>query len=352
MNHNNTTTPTRPPIQQNHSNPHTSLPPHMRPEIQVSASTSASTSSSISYNPASDVKGKRPAHPSGLNTPITTPLHPPAQRATFPKQEQQQQQLGRQVSFSEPDVSATVANSSVPPVKPKPDKESDDFGFNSDDDAFLALADLGPPIGAGDTDIGRPIDADAGRPIDHEEGLLKSVEDDDTSQILERTNSFTKPTPPPSKSEPSAKSRHELIAAALRGEVGDGAVQGQAPSKALASSSSFSSAVPSDAMPQQARPSTSLTPVSSSSTNSRPPPPPDQRGQNHHQTTTTSFAQHQHQRYMNQRQNQNQNPAPQNQATAAAAAADNAKRGLTPSVGGFHFPPGAVSPRSLSSVRY
>jgi hypothetical protein len=94
---------------------------------------------------------------------------------------------------------------------------------HSDDDAFLALADLGLPIG-NDADIGRPIEADGDRPIDQEEGLLRRPDEDDNDDVPSANpgqNSNTKPTPP-SRSGPTAtKSRQEHIAVALGRIQGD-----------------------------------------------------------------------------------------------------------------------------------
>ena len=93
--------------------------------------------------------------------------------------------------------------------------------FNSNNDAFFALADLGPPVG-NDADIGRPIEANGNQPIDQDEGLLRKLdEDDDDVPPANHSgqDSNTKPTPP-SRSDPNAtKSRRELIAAALGGGV-------------------------------------------------------------------------------------------------------------------------------------
>jgi hypothetical protein len=60
------------------------------------------------------------------------------------------------------------------------------------------MADLGPPIGADDTDIGRPVefDLDTGRPIDHEEGLLRAPEEESVTDVLNHAKSGPGPGPP------------------------------------------------------------------------------------------------------------------------------------------------------------
>ena len=319
-------TPTRPPMQQNSTKPLTSLPPHMRSEAQSFNSTTKSS------NNLSDTKGKVPAYqqPStGLKTSVTTPIHPPVQP-----------QSNHRVSFSipAPPPAPEVSNHAAHPVPAKKvdDDDDDSFGFNSDDDAFLALADLGPPIG-NDADIGRPIEVEGDRPIDQDEGLLRRPDEDDDgvppANHPERSSS-TKPTPPSRIDPDGTKSRRELIAAALGETEGTTNNTNAPPLKPAAPGAG--AAMLSKLLPPHGRPNAVAS--GSSSSAMRPPPPPQNPNSNPH----PSLAQQNHQRYLNQRaQNQNSNPVQQNKSVAPG---DATKRPPTPSIGGFNFPPGVVRP--------
>ena len=283
-------------------------------------------------NNSTDTKGKVPAcqQPStGLKTPITTPIHTPPQP-----------QSNHRVSFSIPVPPPPAPKVSNHPAQ-KVNDDDDSFGFNSDDDAFLALADLGPPIG-NDADIGRPIEADGDRPIDQEEGLLKrpDEEEEEASPANPGQNLNTKPTPA-SRSDPNTtKSRREHIVAALGGSEGTSNITNNTnplpPPKPATAAPGAAAGMLSKLLPSHGRPNA----VASGSTSSamRPPPPPQNPNTNQH----PSLAQQNHQRYLNQRaQNQNLNPVQQNKSVAPG---DAAKRPPTPSIGGFNFPPGVVRP--------
>ncbi|KJA25503.1 hypothetical protein HYPSUDRAFT_213859 [Hypholoma sublateritium FD-334 SS-4] len=268
----NTSTPTRPPVQQN--KPITSLPPHMRSEAQASGSVLRPPANpNIS---CANANGKAPAQ-----RPVAQPPQPPPQPAK--------------------------ATAALPPAPAKVelDDEDDSFGYNSDDDALIAMADLGPAI-----------DADMGRPIDHEEGLLQPPPDDD------------EPAPPVRAREPSAgMTRHELIAAALAGD----------PPTELSAMAGLPYA---EFKPMVPRPSGGTSAAASVMLGMRPPPPPQPR-------STTSLVQQNHQRYMSARpQDQNRAPAPQAGERVPSPSA----------MGGFNFPGGAstvqggVSGMSLSGV--
>ena len=324
-------------MQQNSTKPLTSLPPHMRSEAQSFNSTTKSS------NNLTDTKGKVPANqqPStSLKTSVTTPIHPPPQP-----------QSNHRVSFSIP-VPPPAPEVSNHPAHVVPTKEVDDdddsFGFNSEDDAFLALADLGPPIG-NDADIGRPIEADGDRPIDQEEGLLRRPDEDvdDVPPANPGQNSNTKPTPP-SRSDPNAtKSRREHIAAALGGSEGSNNNTNNTnppPPKPATAAPGAAAGMLSKLLPPHGRPNAVAS--GSNSSAMRPPPPPQNPNPNPH----PSLAQQNHQRYLNQRaQNQNLNPVQQNKSVTPG---DAAKRPPTPSVGGFNFPPGVVRPLWIVPLSY
>jgi len=284
-----------------------------------------------------DVKGKGPAHPTGLNTPITTPLHPPLQR---PNLNPPQYQTDRKVSFTDHQhpPQAITTSAAVTSVKPEPkpiDSEVDEsFGFNSDDDAFFALADLGPPIDADGTDAGRPIDSDEGRPIDPDEGhfggaaATTMVGGDvfDQHQHQQKIDS-------PVVSAPKL-SRQEMIAAALS----------SAENKASSTSDSLQSHGNGDE--RQASGSgteTGIAPGMHSKMLLKANAGQHQR-QNQNQNSglnLTSLVQQRHQRHMAQRQDQNQNQI----GSASSSTGEESKRPPISSIGGFHFPPGVV--RSL-----
>jgi hypothetical protein len=191
--------------------------------------------------------------------------------------------------------------------------------------------------------MGRPIDADGDRPIDQEEGLLRRPDEEDDALPANDPgqSSHTKPTPPSIIDTNAGKSRRDLITAALAalGETeqsnNDGNNINVAPPKPAIAAPGAAAGMLSKLLPQQGRPNAM---VSSSST-MRPPPPPNPVPNLH-----PSHAQQNHQRYMNQRaQNQNQNPNPNLvQQNKSATTGEAAKRPPTPSIGGFHFPPGVV----------
>ena len=213
----NVVTPTRQIIQPNQTKPISSIPAHVRSEIPSVSSTSTS-------NPVqAEIKG--PVHPMGLNTPITPRLHPPQRPNLKLPQHQHQHQLDRRVSFADnqqasdtKQLPSTTATMNTEPKGSTKDFEADEsFGFNSDDDALFALADLGPPIDADGADAGRPIDSDEGRPINSNEGLLGGGSADDTmigDDVFDQQHRKKEPSVVGVTSAPKL-SRQELIAAAL-----------------------------------------------------------------------------------------------------------------------------------------
>ena len=352
----NVVTPTRQPMQPNQTKPISSIPAHVRSEISNLGSTSISnTSNAIQAN----VKG--PVHPMGLNTPITPGHHPPQRPNLNPPQHQHQHQLDRRVSFADRQQAlttkppSTIATMDSEPKRSPADFEADEsFGFNSDDDALFALADLGPPIDADNADAGRPIDSDEGRPINLNEGLLgESADDTMIGDVFDQHQKKTEPSVVGVVSAPKL-SRRELIAAALV-SVEDKADttsdsdsfkgRGYGDEKQVSGSGNPSNettfrtgAGTHDKMLLQANAGTNAS--SSASTlgvRSSIPQQQQQTGLN-----LLSLVQQKHQRHMAQRQNQNENP--NQMGVSSSSSKDESKRASTPSIGGFHFPPGIVCP--------
>ncbi|PPQ86657.1 hypothetical protein CVT25_006841 [Psilocybe cyanescens] len=390
-------TPTRPPYQQNQAKPLTSLPAHMRSGLN-SAPTSSSTSvSNTSINRPVDYKGKGLANPQQRPNVITTPITTPEQRYNAHKQQQQQNQNNeRRASFPDPNTNKTAAvppppaqvskpsAAAAPPaaVKHDPNLDDDDsFDFGSEDDALFAMADLGPPIGANDADLGRPIDSDVetGRPIDQEEGLLQGMQDaeDDSAVFAVHPGARSAGAASAgagsagsgqnsSSSSNSTKSRQDLIAAALRGDVVGSANDQQAaaastlsiPGQGLATGMLSSKLNPPQ---QQARSNPSYGsasgPAAGTSKSAAQMPPPGAPAQNHQhaQTSrTSSISQKNHQRHLNQRQQQQQQQQNQNVSAATNAGQQPPARASTPAVGGFNFPagvrPAAPSPNFTTTT--
>ena len=356
-------TPTRQPMQQNQMKPLSSIPAHVRSEIPSLGSTSISTTGNVI---SADIKGKGPAHPTGLHTPIT-PLHPPQRPHLNPPR-----QPDRMVSFTDHQQASTTRAPSVAvatiepePQRPILDSEADEsFGFNSDDDAFFALADLGPPIDADGADAGRPIDSEEGRPIHSDEGLLdRSVDDailrDDVFDQRQHQN----------KLESSVigivsvpkLSRREMIAAAIMSakdkpdttstsdlpqghEYGDerqasgsgfGNTSGSNPTTSGIGTGAGASIVPEipNKISFQAN-ATNTIGIQSSK-------PPQQYQNQTSVLNLTSLVQQKHQRHMAQQRNQNEN---RNPTASSSSSKDGSKRASTPLIGGFHFPSGIVRP--------
>ena len=75
-------------------------------------------------------------------------------------------------------------------------------------------------------------------------------------------------------------------------------------------------------------------------------PPQQQQNLNHNPgLNLTSLVQQKYQRHVVQRQNQNENP--NQMGLSSSSTRDESKRASTPSIGGFHFPPGIVCPCSF-----
>ena len=368
----NVVTPTRQPMQPNQTKPLSSIPAHVRSEISSFGSTSVSSTSN-----AIQADVKTPVHPTGLNTPITTSRqHPPQRPILKPLQHQHQHQQDRKVLFADHQPALTTkppTNTATMNTEPKrSDFETDEsFGFNSDDDALFALADLGPPIDADSADAGRPIDSDEGRPINLNEGSLGGGSADDTmvgDDVFDQQHQI--------KNEPSVVgvvsapklSRRELIAAALvsvedkanitsdsdshkgHGYGDERQISGSGnPSNETTSGTGAGTSNMHDKMSLQANAGTNTSSLTSAlGVRSSIPQQQQQQRQNHKPgPNLTSLAQQRHQRHMAQRQNENENP---NKIGISSSSKDELKRASTPSIGGFHFPPGVVSPFHSAAV--
>ena len=360
-------TPTRQPMQRNQTKPLSSIPAHVRSEISTLGSTSISSTGNATQ---ADVKG--PVHPTGLNTPIT-PLHHPPQHPNL-NPPQHQRQPDRRVSFADHQQAlttkppSTAATLNFEPKRSPTDFEADEsFGFNSDDDALFALADLGLPIDADGADAGRPIGSDEGRPINLNEDLLGGGSADDTmigEDVFDQHQKKTESSIVGVVSAPKL-SRRELIAAALvsvenKADTtsdsdslkGHGYGDERQASESGKSSNERTSGIGAgtgnthDKMLLQANAGTNT----SSSTalgvrSSMPPQQQQQQNQNHSPGLNLISLVHQrHQRHTtHQRQNQNENPN-QMGLSSLSSNRDEPKRASTPSIGGFHFPPGIVCP--------
>ena len=363
----NVETPTRQPMQLDQTKPLSSIPAHVRSEISNLGSTSSISCTRNAIQ--ADVKG--PVHPTGLNTPIK-PRHHPLQCPNL-NPPQHRNQLDRRVSFVDHQQtlttkppSTTVTMNTESKGSPTDFEAEESFGFNSDDDALFALADLGPPIDAESADAGRPIGSDEGRPINLNEGLLGGCADDTIigDDVFDQQH--------PKKDEVShvgvvsapKLSRRELIAAALvsaenkadtsdsnshKGHgygdesqaSGSGNLSNQTTSGAGAGTSNTH-----DKMLLQANAGTNTSSSISALGVRSSVPQQRQENQNHNPgLNLTTQVQQRNQRHMAQRQNQNENP---NQiGFSSASSRDESKRASTPSIGGFHFPPGIVCPCSF-----
>ncbi|KAJ7099961.1 RAD52 DNA repair protein [Mycena belliarum] len=249
----------------------------------------------------------RHLQPSGLQTPITTPAHAPERRVAFAPQVK-----------AEP---TPLPAPKIPPTALEDDTDAGDDSFAglSDDDAFLASVDMG--------------EGDLGQPIDFEEGAGSST----ISSAIEAKAPVVAPpalqqqalsgagqgarqqgpmNPPPN---PPLQQKAYVGTTSTMARGGPAALPRLADASSSTSSSSRPPIVAAGARSAQGGPSAS---GSGSSTRSGP---------------------------SNGAQYQNQNVKPQasalvSSASPSAAPPQPAKRPSTPSVGGFHFPPGMQNP--------
>jgi DNA repair and recombination protein RAD52 len=368
----NVVTPTRQPMQQNQTKPLSSIPAHVRSEISSLGSTSISSTSNAIQ---ADVKGQ--VHPTGLNTPITPRQHPPQRPNLNPPQHQHQPD--RRVSFADHQQALTTKPpSTADTMNPEPNRSPTDFeadesfGFNSDDDALFALADLGPPIDADSADAGRPIGSDEGRPINLNEGHLGGGSADDTmigDDGFDQQHQKKTELSGVGVVSASKLSCRELIAAALvsvedkAGTTSDSnslKSHGYGDEQASGSGNLSNETTPGtgagtsnthDKILLQANAGTNTSSSTSAlGVRSSIPPPQQQQNQNHNPgLNLTSLVQQRYQRHMAQRQKQNENP--NQMGLSSSSSRDESKRASTPSIGGFHFPPGIVCPYSFCRRR-
>ncbi|KAF8068738.1 hypothetical protein FPV67DRAFT_1087668 [Lyophyllum atratum] len=204
-------------------------------------------------------------------------------------------------------ISAAPGASIIPQPAPRPadplpqpqeaelDAADESYHFYSDDDAFLALVDLG------EGDLGQPLlpETDLGRPLDDDGG--------DTSfntSVGGGTLGGGRQVSPADSSSTHAQKTHQHP-------------PGQQSTRL-------------NSLPQNQRQPPNQPHLPSNQFNAAPRPPQPQAAnqnqprQNHHQPP----------------RNHNQNPQNQNHQPISGGPASTGKRPPTPSMGGFHFPPG------------
>lgn len=164
------------------------IPRHLRPEValstiqQATAPKEAAQGSSAQRTKEPPLAANRPApqQPTGLHTPIQTP----AQRiAPQTRRHNEQSPLARQQPQKRRETLAEAAEGEDDsPVDLPSLGGEENYGLNSEDDAFLAAVDLG--------------DGDLGRPIDFEEGIGGvSVVDDSSPDQEQSTRSAVAKSP-------------------------------------------------------------------------------------------------------------------------------------------------------------
>jgi DNA repair and recombination protein RAD52 len=213
----------------------------------------------------------------------------------------------------------------LPPPGPAADDAGDDsFGFFSDDDAFLACVDMG--------------EGDLGRPIDFEEGAGGST--------VSSGDEAPEAAPQPDPKQPD--DRYGPMGLGRTGQSVRPAAQQQ-----------WGAMNPPPNLPQQQKAYVAAAGVSNVAPRSGPEKPisggstaPSRPNDNRAPSTAGSasrlLAIANNSRSGASTSNQNQKPSPQNEITGAASASGSgptgapppARRPSTPSVGGFHFPPG------------
>jgi hypothetical protein len=328
-----------------------SVPAHMRSELRASGTSSGHQNNGpVVHKTATPVmKGRTPAH-TGLNTPITTPAHGStssiSRQSTAAAPPQAPPERERKVSFAQPvtttaDVANTSANdaststnkpttssttsnnkSSPPlpaPVPPAANANQEltdpdeSYNFCSDDDAFYALVDLGEGSVLEEADLGRPIHGE------DEEG-------DSRTPIYWGESSGGEDT---TFGGGSNSGNGNGVVTESRADVGrrQGVQRDQGTSESASGIGMLSKLLPQNQQGlnnRDHRPSSHV--VNQPSRN----PPQHRQQQNHNHPPP---------------QNQNIPPA---QIGSALVSSSAAKKPPTPSMGGFHFPPGVVSPRSSS----
>jgi hypothetical protein len=284
--------------------PLSSLPAHMRAETTTSTPNAKGTPP-VRHTPNIN---------SGLNTPLTTPLHDrPLARAPPPQR--------------------TAAT----PLQQSTEDPEESFSFNSDDDAFFAAVDLG--------------EGDLGMPIDFEEGMGAILsEGSDTSgerqqqystvsveeQRQQQGTSYT--TTAPQSIQQRQQSRSIPIPN-----------QGGAPETNQFRNSTTHASSSNSNRPQQQPRASAPGHMPTTPSNDRP----NQLSFPTAINTTSATLQQQQQRTSvpghtpasRSYQNQNYNPAhttTNNNSTTSSDVNVSVKKNSPPSIGGFQFPPGVV----------
>ncbi|RDB30685.1 DNA repair and recombination protein rhm52 [Hypsizygus marmoreus] len=315
----NFVTPTRPSAPQAHQQPKvlSSLPIHIRTE--VAASGSAHHNRNSTSDTTTSMSKAQPCVPKDSSTSLATSTHGHATSISMtrrnmpppppPRPEPKPSTVLRSVS------GASDAAAQHPPVpaiiKDDVDDAEESFHFYSDDDAFLALVDLG------EGDLGQPIlsETDLGRPIGGDDSDIDLSRGIDAEESLHGSNKM----------------------------------RGQGDRSSLVDSSSTTSG-----RNQQSAPSVGMLSRLLPQHQQRTALQPQHRhlsgqasmsGQNHNQNQNHGRPSNPNQTFNNNHHNQNQNPNANtstnaNQQSGTAAATATAKRPTTPSMGGFHFPPG------------
>ena len=321
--------------------PLSAVPAHIRPARRASGSFGQNDGPIMNEATTPSMKGRAPAH-TGLNTPIITPAHastsstsrqpqpPPPPPAAVALQEHT-----HEVSFAQPTSTTsyvnndpnttadkpttfTMVNSSKPSppllaeASPEPADADDSYHFYSDDDAFLALVDLG------EGDLGQPIDGE------DEEGFSESL-------ISRREALGGEDT---TFAEGGDMTGHEGHGNGVGvGPEAQDIQRGQGSSEGTSGLGMLSKLLP--------RNQQQTNRTAGPSNKHRPPhvvnQPPKNQLQHHHPQQN----QNQHRQSNNHLpQNQNRPPAQMGSTTNLSS---TTRRASTPSMGGFHFPPGVVS---------
>ncbi|KAG5637350.1 hypothetical protein H0H81_004861 [Sphagnurus paluster] len=331
----NNTTPTR---STHTAPPHTrvlsSLPLHIRSEVNAATGSSHPNRPEANH-PVAQASSSRPQPPLGASSKTSA-----SSATSAPLQEPDT----RNNSNPMPPPAAPRNNNIKPPPpapqpQPKPPPElpqkvqiedaDESFNFNSDDDAFLALVDLG------EGDLGQPLlpETDLGRPIDGDEDYSELNQSSESlavgdgahttpAQVKHNTTATATATTSTTTSNPGSSTRAHGHALPYR-----------VPQQASSSSSAgmLSKLLPQNQQQQQAR-------ASSSNQFSVPAHKPPSVAH-----STNQFRRNSNQPQASRHQNQNQKPASPTGAVGSGNEPAPAKRAPTPSMGGFHFPPGVVS---------
>ncbi|KAJ6478777.1 RAD52 DNA repair protein [Mycena vitilis] len=232
----------------------------------------------------------RHMQPTGLHTPITTPA--PERKVSFAQAGQAQTKPPPQAQMPPPPVPAAAAD----------DAGDESFGYFSDDDAFLAAVDMG--------------EGDLGQPIDFEEGAsaVSSASDEEKAPAA---------APAPHKTD----DRY--------GPMGLGRAPAVQPQRVIPA-------------PQQKAYASNASGANGNTAARKPVSGGSSASGSASRALAIANAQREAAAASNQREATTSNPpsgaasasSAGNAAAASAQALPPAKRPPTPSLGGFHFPPG------------